>query len=139
VKSSPGVITTPPGCCISQYLRSLRTDPIPAPAEESSSPLETLTFHQAVWFFLRDPADLDTLEQEQLAALQEASPQVAQAYRLVQAFTQMVRQRTGTQLVPWLNDVAQSQLPALVQFADVVNALPSERILPSNVSICPPT
>ena len=34
----------------------------------------------------------------------------------------MVRQRTGTQLVPWLNDVAQSQLPALVQFADGLKA-----------------
>ena len=108
---------------LSQYLRALRNESLPVLAEESSSLLDTLTFHRAIWFFLRDPADLDPTAQEQLAALQQVSPQAAQAYRLVQAFAQMVRHRTGeTQLVPWLDDVAQSQFPAFAQFADGLKA-----------------
>src|SRR5438105_15808606 len=70
----------------------------------------------------RDSVDLDPRAQEQLAALQQASPQAARAYRLVQAFAQMIRRHTGTQLVPWLDDVAQSQLLPLAQFADGLKA-----------------
>lgn len=52
----------------------------------------------------------------------KASPQADRAYPLVQDFVETVRHRTGPQLETWLNEVAESHLPALALFADGVKA-----------------
>ncbi len=53
-----------------------------------------------------------------MAQVQERCPAAATAYPLVQAFVQMVSARTPSAFAPWLDAVAQSDLPALHTFAD---------------------
>jgi len=71
-----------------------------------------------VWLLLRDPQALAPAEQEALTQLQERCAAAATAYPLVQAFVRMVSLRTPAAFAPWLDAVAQSDLPALQTFAD---------------------
>jgi transposase len=65
---------------------------------------------QAVFLFLRRPADLSSEEQETLALLRLLHAEVNQAYELVQQFAQMLRTRTGENLDAWLAQARASQL-----------------------------
>ena len=71
---------------------------------------------QAVFLFLRRPADLSSEEQETLALLRSVHSEVDQAYELVQQFAHMLRTRTGEQLDDWLEKVRASQIRALQSF-----------------------
>jgi transposase len=106
------------------YLATLRpptstaTEPRGRKADISSAaPFESFSSHRGVWLFLRKPDDLEEVEQATLALIRQASPSAETAYRLAQAFMQMVRQRTGQQLDTWLAEVEGSHLPELVSFA----------------------
>ncbi|TMC92532.1 MAG: transposase [Chloroflexi bacterium] len=55
-------------------------------------------------------------EQESLRQLRQASPHIETAYRLVEKFLQMVRERTGEQLDGWLAFVEASHLKAFDSF-----------------------
>jgi len=55
-------------------------------------------------------------EQETLQRLRQASPHLETSYRLVKAFLQMVRERTGEQLDAWLEAVQASHLEAFQPF-----------------------
>ena len=70
------------------------------------------------WLLLLDPALLTTAEQTALAQLRERCPAAAIAYPMVQSFVQMVRTHTPPAFAPWLNTVAQCDLPALQTFAE---------------------
>jgi hypothetical protein len=65
---------------------------------------------QAVFLFLRRPADLSSEEQATLALLRDLHAEVDQAYELVQQFAQMLRTRTGEQLGDWLEQVRASKI-----------------------------
>jgi hypothetical protein len=71
---------------------------------------------QAVFLFLRRPADLSSEEQETLALLRSLHSEVNQAYELVQQFAHMLRTRTGEQLDDWLEKVRASQIRAFQSF-----------------------
>lgn len=82
--------------------------------------LKKYTPNTAVWLFVRDPKTLDESEQEDLAAIQRASPPLKRAYDLIQGFLAMVDQREGNHLDAWLAKVAESGLPELLSFASGV-------------------
>jgi hypothetical protein len=80
------------------------------------NPLVTLSAQQATWLFFRRPEDLKQEERETLRQLKQASLHFEAAYRLVETFLQMVRERTGEQLDAWLAAVQASHLEAFQSF-----------------------
>src|SRR6266700_780912 len=66
--------------------------------QTSPAPLENFSAQRSVWLFVRQPDELDEMQQAELALIRQASPSVETAYRLVQAFMQMIWEHTGQQL-----------------------------------------
>jgi transposase len=83
----------------------------------SPAPLENFSAQRATWLFLCQPENLDETQQRELTLIRQASPSAEAAYRLVQAFMQMIREQTGHQLDAWLREVEESHLPELESFA----------------------
>jgi transposase len=81
------------------------------------TPLENFSAQRASWLFLRQPEKLDEMQQAELVVIRQASPSAEAAYRLTQAFMQMIRERTGHQLDAWLISANASHLPELQSFA----------------------
>lgn len=99
--------------------RLRRPTPVPAAVgtQSPSIPSLALSASQATWLFFRREADLKEEEKAQLSSLLQASPKAKMAYHLVEAFLQMVRERTGEQqLDVWLQEVEASQLEAFESF-----------------------
>jgi transposase len=65
---------------------------------------------------MRTPEKLTATEKEQLAFLKGVHPTLEAAYDLVQAFLDMVHNRTGGKLDAWLNQIRTSQIPELIRF-----------------------
>jgi Transposase len=82
--------------------------------------LQKFTSNTAVWLFIRDPDSLDEIEKQDLEMFCLASPQLSQAYQLVQKFLVMLRKREGQCLDDWLQQVVQSGLAELQSFASGV-------------------
>jgi len=111
------------------YLATLRTPqsdsskstPFKPHKYKSVSPppalLENFSARRATWLFVRQSNDLDETQQKELALIRQASPSAEDAYRLAQAFMQMIREHTGQQLETWLSSVEASTLPELKSFA----------------------
>ncbi len=57
------------------------------------------------------------MQQKELALIRRASPSAETAYRLAQAFMQMIREHAGQQLDTWIRSVEASHLPELESFA----------------------
>lgn len=87
------------------------------PAEFSPKTPLLPTSRQAIFLFLRPPEELRTQEQETVTRLRQMHLEVDLAYDLVQQFAQMLRERTGELLEPWLAQVQSSNLPELQSFA----------------------
>jgi transposase len=114
---------------IYNYLATLRTAPgrgsKPSPAKtpqrkslsSPSAPLENLSAQRATWLFVCQPEQLDERQQAELALIRQASSSAEAAYRLAQAFMQMLRKQTGAQLDAWLSEVEASHVPELESFA----------------------
>ena len=77
---------------------------------DSQLPCATVLARDAVFLLLRRPEERETEDQETLALLRSLHEELDQAYELVQQFTQMLRTRTGEQLVAWLEKVRASQI-----------------------------
>jgi len=90
--------------------KSLRASPTPP------DPLRTMSVQQITWLFFRKPDELKEEELESLQLIRQASPSIETAYRLVEQFLQMVRERTGEHLDGWLGAVKASQLEAFESF-----------------------
>jgi transposase len=71
---------------------------------------------QAMFLFLRRPAELSAEEQETLLLLRSLHPETDQAYALVQQFAQMLRTLTGERLDDWLCHVKDSRIRELQGF-----------------------
>jgi len=111
------------------YLATLRpshvrsSKPSPSKPEVRKSipslpvPLENFSAQRATWLFVCQPEQLDERQKRELGLIKQASPSAEMAYRLAQAFMQMIRERTGQQLDSWLLDVETSHLPELESFA----------------------
>jgi transposase len=93
-----------------------------AEVKASANPQRILKYtpNAAVWLFVRDPKDLDEVEQEALAAFCQTSTQLQKAYDLVQDFFSMVHKREGHRLEAWLERVNNSDLSELQSFANGV-------------------
>src|SRR6266700_7284590 len=83
----------------------------------SPAPLENFSAQRATWLFVCHPEKLDETQQKELALIRQASPSAEAAYRLAQAFMQMIRERTGHQLDAWLSSAEASRLPEFQSFA----------------------
>ena len=83
----------------------------------SPAPLENFSAQRATWLFMCHPEKLDETQQAELALIRQASPNAEAAYRLAQAFMQMIRERTGHQLDAWLGEAEASRLPEFKSFA----------------------
>ena len=83
---------------------------------EPPHPLRTISVRQATWLFFRKTEDLDEEEQKKLELVRQCSPRAEMAYQLVEAFLQMLRQRTGEQLDTWLQQVEASHLETFEPF-----------------------
>jgi transposase len=99
---------------VSRFLETLKTTEQVRPAEAHRLP--QYTAKTAVWLFVRDPADLDEIEQEDLMAFCQMSMPLQIAYHLVQDFSQLMRKREGDRLDAWLAQVKESPLPELHSF-----------------------
>ena len=86
---------------------------LPLPA----APLDNFSAQRATWLFVCQPEHLGERQQAELALIRQASPSAEAAYRLAQAFVQMLREQTGAQLDTWLSEVEASHLPELASFA----------------------
>jgi transposase len=80
------------------------------------APLQDFSAKDAIWLFVRDPDKLDKKEQETLAAICQASETARTTYQLVQEFRNMLHQRTGEKLDPWLEKIRASQVRELQSF-----------------------
>lgn len=92
----------------------LPTDP---PVAAQASVQAYYSVRKAAWLLVRQPADLETTEKQDLAEMLGACPDIAQAYTLAQAFTRMVRQRQVQALDGWLEAAVGSGLGEFKRFA----------------------
>ncbi len=88
------------------------------PTLEAMPAARRASSRRLVWLLLHDPTELTPPEHAALAQMQERSPAIATAYALVQDFVQMVRTQTPSAFAPWLDAVAQSDLPSFQTFAE---------------------
>jgi transposase len=83
------------------------------PDDIALAPFPQLTSRDAVWLFLRAPADLKKTEQDDVTTLCQASETAQTLYHLVQDFLHMVHHREGERLDEWLERVRASHIPEL--------------------------
>lgn len=86
-------------------------------AEIPHIPLQDFSAKDAVWLFVRDPANLDEKEQITLTTICQASKTAMTTYQLVQEFRDMLHHRKGERLDTWLSSVTMSQIRELQSFA----------------------
>jgi transposase len=65
----------------------------------------------------KDPDKLNKKERKFCEALKELSPEIDQAYPLIQDFVKMVKQQKVKMLDSWLEQALESELPPMVNFA----------------------
>ena len=80
------------------------------------APLQDFSAHDAVWLFVRDPADLDEQGRGTLAAICQASETAKTTYQLVQEFRRIVHKLEGEKLDSWLEAVKASLIRELQSF-----------------------
>jgi len=85
-------------------------------AEVPDAPLQDFSAKDAVWLFVRDPADLDENKREIVAAICLASETASKTYELVQEFRHLLHHREGEKLDDWLAKVTASQIRELQSF-----------------------
>jgi transposase len=78
---------------------------------------KTSLHSEPAFLFVCQPEKLDETQQHELALIRQASPSAEVAYRLAQAFMQMIRERSGHQLDAWLSSAEASRLPEFKSFA----------------------
>jgi transposase len=115
---------------IAPWVCQRRTEPAPTtphkhrrignahPTPEATPPARRASSRRLVWLLLHDPAEVTPPEHVALAQMQERSAAIATAYVLMQDFVHMVRTQTPAAFAPWLDAVAQSDLPSFQTFAE---------------------
>jgi transposase len=89
-------------------------EPLPAVSEPRQPPL---TARRAAWLVLRREDQRTAGESQQLTQLRAQQSELAEAIALTEDFAQLVRQRQGAQLDPWLERAAKSTLGVFQRFA----------------------
>jgi transposase len=102
---------------VHRFLRRLREQlPLVQAVEAPPTPAQDFVAQEAVWLFVRDPADLNEMEQTILAAICQASDTAGMIYQLAQQFRHMLHHREGEKLDDWLEKVRASQIRELQRF-----------------------
>jgi len=83
----------------------------------AATSLDRFSAKKTTWLFIRPLKDLNEKEQQELAAIRQASEAAETIYQLVQAFLQLVRTRKGEQLDSWINTVRACHIRELNSFA----------------------
>jgi transposase len=86
-------------------------------AAPGATPLPSLTARQLSYLFVRRPEQRTPDERTHVARIQQHDPTIAQIATLTEAFAQIVRQRTPSELQSWIETVLMSGLPDLKRFA----------------------
>jgi transposase len=76
-----------------------------------------LTARRAAWLVLRQADQRTAVESQQLTQWRAQPSELAEAITLTEDFVQLIRQRQGAQLDPWLRRAAQSTLGVFQRFA----------------------
>ncbi len=82
----------------------------------AASSLDRFSAKAATWLFIRPIKDLDEKEQQELAAIRQASQTAETIYQLVQGFLQIVRTRRGEHLDSWMSTVRACHIRELNSF-----------------------
>lgn len=90
----------------------------PRPRLSVLPPPRLWTRRQVAWLLVLNPHDLSSEDAAYLAALCQASPDIAAAYYLAQRFVTMVKQRQGDDFDLWLADAQASVVARLRTFAE---------------------
>jgi transposase len=77
-----------------------------------------LSARHLAWLFTRRPDDLTARQQAEVSQMRGRAASLATAYDLAQSFALMVRERRATDLLGWIEKVAQSGVAELQGFAD---------------------
>ena len=93
------------------------SDPTRPPASPGATHPPSLTARQLSYLFVRRPEKRTRDEQAHVAQRQQHDATIAQIATLTETFVQMVRQRTPSELQPWIETVLTSGLPDLKRFA----------------------
>jgi transposase len=88
--------------------------PLVAVSEPRQQPL---TARRVAWLVVRREDQRTAVESQQLTQLRTQSGALADAITLTEDFVQLIRQRQGAQLDPWLERAAQSTLGVFQRFA----------------------
>jgi transposase len=96
---------------LAQGLSVVRTPLPPRPSTQRLTPAK------AVWIFVLPPDRLDETQQHNLPHLLQV-PLLADLYRLIQDFGEMLRQRQPERLLPWMDTVRNSPFGELVRFVN---------------------
>lgn len=81
-------------------------------------PLETVSARQVTWWLLREPEALTPQDQDLLDLVLAADTTLADAYRVIAQFRQMVRNREGAMLDAWLTEARATAIKEFSQLAD---------------------
>jgi transposase len=112
---------------VSRWTQERRTEPAPATPHrhrrggDSAAPAQPAPRRPAVpqlaWLLVRDPGGLDDTELQLLARLQDACPQAATAYPLLQEVARLVREQDPLRLDAWLEVATGCGVPDVATFA----------------------
>ena len=101
---------------VQRFVQALTDEPQAIPLPEAS-PAERFSANKATWLFMRDPGDLTTEEQAELALICQRSATAQESYQLTQQFMRMLRLRRGQEFETWLQAVEASHISELSRFA----------------------
>jgi transposase len=101
---------------VQRFVQALTDEPQAIPLPEAS-PAERFSANKATWLFIRDPGDLTTEEQAELALICQRSATAQESYQLTQQFMRMLRLRRGQEFETWLQAVEASHIAELSRFA----------------------
>ena len=101
---------------VQRFVQALTDEPQAIPLPEAS-PAERFSANKATWLFIRDPGDLTTEEQAELALICQRSATAQESYQLTQQFMSMLRLRRGQEFETWLQAVEASHISELSRFA----------------------
>jgi transposase len=101
---------------VQRFVQALAEKPKEITLPEASA-TERFSANKATWLFIRDPGDLTTEEQTELALICQRSALAQETYQLTQQFVTMLRLRRGQEFETWLSAVEASHVSELCSFA----------------------
>lgn len=98
-----------------RFVQTLKQEATYAPLEH---PFEAVSAQQVTWWLLREPEALTPQDQDLLDLVLAADTLLADAYRAVAHFRQLLRNREGALLDAWLAEARATAIKELQHFAD---------------------